>query len=84
LDRETIANYFGQYNWLAAVRAGDRIEECVDLLEDFPLMGPRGRLAGTWELVVPQCQCVVVYRIHDNLVQILRVIHGGQEWPEQL
>ena len=81
-DREGIEAYFGQYNLRAAIAAGDRIEEHVDLLESFPEMGQEGRVPGTRELVVSGSDCVVVYRLGADVVRILRVIHGGQMWPE--
>jgi len=38
-DRDDVEAYYGQYNLRAAVAAGDRIQEVVDLLETFPHMG---------------------------------------------
>jgi toxin ParE1/3/4 len=83
-ELEAIEDYFGQYNLRSAVAAGDRILEQVDLLVKFPMMGREGRVPETQEIVVPKSGCVVVYQRELDEVRILRVIHGGQEWPDEL
>jgi len=80
-DLETILFQIAAENVSVAIRVDSQIERHVDLLADFPWMGRRGRLAGTRELVVPRCRCVVAYLVDGEIVRILRVIHGGQEWP---
>jgi toxin ParE1/3/4 len=41
----------------------------------------RGRRANTRELDVPALPFVIVYRVVDDTVQILRVLHDAQTWP---
>lgn len=50
-------------------------------LRDFPRLGRRGRIEGTRELVFPSLPYIVVYRIQDEFVEILRIYHGAQDWP---
>ena len=50
-------------------------------LRDFPRRGRRGRIEGTRELVFPGLPYIVVYRIQDQIVEVLRVYHGAQDWP---
>jgi toxin ParE1/3/4 len=83
-DFESILFQIANENVSAAVRVDSQIERHVDLLADFPWMGRGGRVAGTRELVVPRCRCVVAYLVDGEIVRILRVIHGGQEWPASL
>jgi toxin ParE1/3/4 len=83
-SQKIIAAYFGQYNLRSAVKAGDRIRERVNLLQELPFLGHAGRIAGTRQFAVPQRKCVVIYRIERETVKILRVMHGGQEWPKEL
>jgi toxin ParE1/3/4 len=52
-DRKNIADYFGQYNLRSAVKAGDRIRERVNLLQELPFLGHPGRIAGTRQFAVP-------------------------------
>jgi toxin ParE1/3/4 len=50
-------------------------------LRDFPRRGRRGRIEDTRELVFPGLPYIVVYRIHDQIVEVLRICHGAQDWP---
>lgn len=63
----------------AAVAAGDRIQACVDLLESFPHLGHEGAIPGTREFTVRGSKSVIVHRIVEDAVVILRVFHGGQD-----
>jgi toxin ParE1/3/4 len=53
---------------------------CSKLL-DFPRRGRKGRIEGTRELVFPALPYVVVYRIQDQILEIVRIYHGAQDWP---
>jgi toxin ParE1/3/4 len=64
-----------------ADRVVDRIYEMVSSLSRFPRIGRPGRVAGTREMVVPYTNYVVAYRLLDEVVQILAVMHGAQRWP---
>jgi toxin ParE1/3/4 len=52
----------------------DRIED----LATFPGRGRPGEVKGTRELIVPPY--VVVYRYTEEIVEILHVWHGAQDW----
>lgn len=43
--------------------------------------GRIGRIEGTRELIFPELPYVVVYRIQDQVVEIVRIYHGAQDWP---
>jgi toxin ParE1/3/4 len=83
-DREAIFDYIEQDSPKAAVVVDDRIEQQVEGLEQFPEMGRQGRLEGTRELVIQRTPYIAVYRIAGNTVRILRVLHGAQQWPEEM
>jgi toxin ParE1/3/4 len=53
----------------------------IEALEAFPESGRTGRRPDTRELVLSRFPYIVIYRIHDNSVEILRVLHGAQRWP---
>ena len=57
------------------------IEQATHRLREFPLSGRVGRIAGTSELVVRGLPYIIVYRINDGEIQILRVFHTAIEWP---
>lgn len=58
-----------------------RILEAVQNLESHPRMGRPGRVAQTRELVVQGTPYIIPYRIHHEVVQLLRILHGAQRWP---
>ncbi len=68
----------------AAITIDDRIREQVDGLEQFPESGRPGRVEGTRELVIQRTPYIVAYRIVGDTVQILRVLHGSRQWPEDI
>lgn len=59
-----------------------RIRQAVSHLDRQPRMGRLGKLEGTRELVVPGTPFIVVYRVANGVVEILRIIHGAQHWPD--
>ena len=75
--------YIAQDDPSAAVRVAKRILEAVNKLENHPEIGRVGRLDGTRELVVTRTPYVVPYRIREKRIELLRVLHGHQEWPSR-
>ena len=80
-DRDAQIDFIAQDNPLAAVSQGDRIDEQVDMLLQHPQMGRPGRKQGTRELVISRTPFIVVYRINGNRIELLRLLHGSQKWP---
>jgi addiction module RelE/StbE family toxin len=62
-------------------RIADRILEIVGSLDRFPLAGRPGRVGGTREMVVPSTSYIIAYRIHEETLQVLAIMHGAQRWP---
>ena len=69
---------------MAAGALMQQIDEAVGDLADFPRMGRPGRVAGTRERIVGGTAYVVAYRIRDDRVEVLRVLHGARKWPQRL
>lgn len=78
---ESIFEYIASDSADAAVRTILRIQEAIDRVEKMPYSARIGRRNGTRELVVAGTPYIVVYRIHEEAIQILRVVHGAQNWP---
>jgi toxin ParE1/3/4 len=70
-------------NRAAAARTADLIWESTQLLGHHPMAGREERVAGTRELVISGTPFVVAYRIENNEVRILAVLHAALEWPEE-
>lgn len=62
----------------------DRIESGTKNLARHPEIGRVGRVEHTRELVIPNTPFIVTYRIVDEYVDILAIIHGARKWPDQL
>ena len=80
-DRIETFSYIAQDSVQAAVRVDDAIDAQTDQLIDFPESGRPGRVVGTRELVITNLPYIVVYRLEDRRVYILRVLHAAQRWP---
>ena len=65
----------------AADRTVLRIRHSGDMLADHPALGRQGRLGSTRELIVPGLPYILIYRIVDQIVEILRVYHTSRDWP---
>jgi toxin ParE1/3/4 len=48
-----------------------------------PVIGRRGRIQGTRERVIARTPYVAVYAIdrEADIIEIIRVLHGAQQWP---
>ncbi len=82
-DLEGIRRYIARENPTAGVRIRATIRNAVEQLADHPHLGRPGRAEGTRELVVTGTPFIVVYRVLDNRLRILSVIHGARRWPER-
>ena len=63
----------------AAERQIQRVEYCVNRIRAFPMMGRKGIRAGTREFAVPGTPYLLVYRIREEDLQILAVLHGARD-----
>lgn len=59
-----------------------RIFEAAGGLTTFPRQGRIGRRPETREMVVPKTPFLIAYRVREDRIEILRVMHGAQRWPE--
>ena len=68
----------------AAIETVLNVIHAVEYLVDHPQLGRIGRIHGTRELIVSGLPVIVPYRIKDQYVEILRVMHSTIKWPERL
>jgi toxin ParE1/3/4 len=50
--------------------------------ESLPEIGRAGRVPGMRELVVSGTPYIAPYRVRDDAVEIIAVLHGARRWPE--
>ena len=81
-DLDEAVEFIAQDNPKAASRILKRIWDAVQMLTDQPDASRAGRVPGTRELVVSGTPFIIPYRVVENTVQILRVLHGKRKWPQ--
>ena len=82
-DLEGIRRYIAQENPAAGARIQARIRDAVEQLADHPHLGRPGRVDGTREFVIAGTPFIVVYRVLNNRLRVLSVIHGARRWPDR-
>lgn len=82
IEREAAINYIAEDNPVAALDQLYEIGEQTNLLPSQPEMGRTGRVRGTRELVISRTPFIVIYRIKGKRIEILRFLHGAQQWPK--
>ncbi len=80
-DLDSITDYIAEDNPQAAVTIRDEIERRLAMLGLRPRLGRRGRVRGTREMVLAGTPYIAVYRVVDDDVLVLRVLHGARRWP---
>ena len=81
-DLDDIAEYIGQDSLAAAGRVVlELIERVEQSLPTQPATGRAGRVLGTRELVIGNLPYVIAYRLRENDIEILRVLHTSRRWP---
>jgi plasmid stabilization system protein ParE len=57
------------------------IYDGIGALTKFPNRGRAGRVPGTRELIFAGLPFIAIYRLKDDTIEIVRLIHGAQQWP---
>ena len=84
-DLDEIAAYIGQDSPAAAARVVlELIDQTETLLSGHPALGRAGRVLGTRELVIGSLPYIVAYRVRDEAVELLRVLHASRRCPGKL
>lgn len=81
-DFDAIVDYIAADDPVAAIEQGDEIEQQVANLQKHHALGKPGRVKGTRELVIARTPYIAAYRVKNGRIQILRILHGAQQWPE--
>jgi addiction module RelE/StbE family toxin len=57
-----------------------KVLDSLEHLKSFPDSGRSGRIKGTREMVVNTTPYLIVYRIKENYLEILTVLHSSRKW----
>jgi toxin ParE1/3/4 len=83
-DLQSLRNYISEDNPLAANSTAKRIIKSINLLANQPWSGRIGRVTNTRELVISGLPYIIPYRVKNNSIEILRVLHAAMQWPEDI
>ena len=75
---EQIHSYIAKDDPAAASRVVVRIAHSIGRLSRFPWSGRPGVVAGTRILVVPGIPYVVVYRVLEEFIAVLAILHTAR------
>ena len=77
-----IFEYIADDSPAAAARTVERIRLSIRQASRMPFAGRMGRVGGTREVIVPGTSFIVAYRILEDAIHVLAILHGAQQWPE--
>jgi plasmid stabilization system protein ParE len=75
---EAAVKHIQQDNSIAGRNVAQSVIDRVEQLATLPGIGRPGEVKGTRELVIPPY--VIVYRSTEEIVEILHIWHGAQDW----
>lgn len=79
-----IFDYIAADNPAAAARTVERIRNAIRQAVRMPYASRVGRVPGTREIVVPGTSYIAAYRVLENTIHVLAILHGARRWPESL
>ena len=74
-DLADIREYIAKDSLASAKRVVGLVVATLSRLKLFPHSGRRGRIEGTYELIVPRVPFIVVYTIRKDTVEVLAIVH---------
>ncbi len=83
-DLDEVERHIARDDPGATIDTVRRLLAAAELLARHPEAGRSGRIPGTRELVVHSTPYVTPYRVRDNLVEVLRALHGRRRWPTHI
>lgn len=83
-DRLDIQNYIATDSPRSAANMDELFLSCAAQLGAYPMLGRRGKIPGTRELI-PHESYRLVYELSeaDDTVWILALVHTARQWPPE-
>jgi plasmid stabilization system protein ParE len=79
-DLAAIDEYWMGYSVASADTMLARIHTAADFLRGMPHGGPRIDEIAARKWTVRGTNCLIIYRIHDGQIEVLRVHHAAENW----
>ena len=83
-DLIQVRRFIAMDNPSAAARVANRIRSAVPELARQPGMGGPGRVPGTRERVLVDIPYIIAWRVEEDSIVVLRVLHTSRKWPETI
>jgi addiction module RelE/StbE family toxin len=80
-DLQHIADYLFEKTPENAAQLIRKIYDAPSKLKEFPNLGRSGKKQGTRELLLPPLPYVLVDKVADDILHIVRILHSAQDWP---
>jgi toxin ParE1/3/4 len=81
LDFDRIWDWLEQIDSAAAQRNAIRITEAAERVARRPFIGRPGKIPEPREFSISRSNYILVYRVSDDTVVMLRILHERQQWP---
>lgn len=82
LDLRLIFEYIARENPTAARRVITAIRREAQILTEHPHIGKLGQVEETREQVHRRYPYIIAYRVKNDEIQILGIVHSSRKWPE--
>ncbi len=79
-DIAAIEAYYAQFGLVTADRVLATIKAAAESVRLNPLIGTEGIRKGTRHKVIGRYPYTIVYRVHRNAIQVVRVLHQRREY----
>ena len=76
---EAELDYYGRINPALAKELSLTIKESIDNLSNLPSMGRSGKKIGTRELIFTKYPYIMAYRVRNNIIEVLAIIHQSRK-----
>jgi toxin ParE1/3/4 len=75
-----IYNYIAKENVIGAKKTLDKLYNIIELIAQQPYIGIVGRVENTREFFIPQTNYFIIYKIENNNLYIMNVIHSARNY----
>lgn len=80
IDFDEAQAWIAHENPIAARMVAERIHEAVQRLREHPDIGTPGRFPDARIWTVRRTPYLIVYRVREDVLEIVRVWHGRRDW----